>query len=119
MNKVNPKQTIVRKQRRVRGKFSREGYRLSVFRSNRFLFAQIIDNKNGKTIFGLFEKKVLNKSETDGKTKTERARLFGLKFAKEALSKKIKQVIFDRGQYCYHGRVKAFAEGAREGGLKF
>ncbi|MGB9637189.1 MAG: 50S ribosomal protein L18 [Microgenomates group bacterium] len=119
MSNVNQRLKIIRKQKRVRGRIPREGYRLSVFRSNRFLFAQIIDNKTGKTILGLFEKKVLDNSETENKTKTERARLFGLKFAKEALAKKIKRVVFDRGQYRYHGRIKAFAEGAREGKLEF
>lgn len=113
------KSRLLRKKTRVRSKFPAEGYRLSVYRSNNCLFAQIIDLKTGKTILGLGEKKLLAEKEKESKTKTEKAKMFGTKFAQEALSKKIKKVIFDRGPYLYHGRVKAFAEGAREGGLQF
>lgn len=84
------------------------GNRLLVTRSCKYLFAQVIDIKTGKTLIGLSDKKF-----------TETARAFGEKFAKEAAGLKIKEVIFDRGGNLYHGRVKAFAEGAREGGLKF
>ena len=86
--------------------------RLSVFRSNQHIYAQIIDDAKKVTLVGVFEK------ETTG-TKIERAKRLGLELAAAALSKKIKEVSFDKGSYAYHGRVKALAEGAREGGLQF
>jgi len=108
---------VTRKKNRVRSKIFQGEYRLSVNRSSRFLFAQIIDQKNGKTILGRSDKKIAEKD--DKKTKTQKAEEFGLAFAKEAVDKKIKKVVFDRGACCYHGRVKAFAEGVRKGGLLF
>jgi large subunit ribosomal protein L18 len=84
--------------------------RLSVFRSNKYIYAQIIDI-NGIVLFGLFEKK--------GTTKSGKSRELGLNIAKVALEKKIKEVVFDKGRFAYHGNVKAVAEGAREGGLQF
>lgn len=87
--------------------------RLSVFRSNTHIYAQIIDDAAHKTLLGLSEKK-----ETKG-TKTERAKILGQELAKIAKDKKITKVVFDKGSYAYHGRVKALAEGAREGGLEF
>lgn len=119
MNKIRQEKKGASRKTRIRSKFPKEGYRLVVFRSNRYLFAQIIDSKSGKTLIGLAEKKALTEKEGESKTKTEKAKLFGLKFAKEALSKKAKIVVFDRGPYRYHGRIEAFAEGAREGGLQF
>lgn len=89
--------------------------RLSVFRSNQFVYAQIIDDVKGQTIVGISEKEISNK---DNK-KIDRAKELGNLIAKKAISKKISTVVFDRGSYRYHGRVKAIAEGAREGGLKF
>lgn len=90
--------------------------RLSIFRSNKFMYAQIIDDKAGKTLLGMGEgaAKAAEKASS-----IERARLLGSTLAKEAVKKKIKQVAFDKGRYAYHGRVKALAEGAREGGLDF
>jgi len=80
--------------------------RLSVFRSNKFLYAQVIDDSKGKTLV----------SVTGAKSKgTE----IGEKVAKAALAKKIKTVVFDRNGFLYHGRIKALADGARKGGLKF
>ena len=115
----NKKERILRRQKRVRGKMPEEGYRLSLSRSNRFLFAQVIDLKSGKTIFGLGDKKLLEAKESEKKTKVEKASLFGRKFAQEALGRKMKKVIFDRGACRFHGRVKAFAEGLKSGGLEF
>ncbi|MGI8419769.1 MAG: 50S ribosomal protein L18 [Candidatus Levyibacteriota bacterium] len=86
--------------------------RLSVFRSNSYVYAQIIDSK-GATLIGVSEKQV----KTTGKLPTERAKEVGVAIAKLALAKKIKEVAFDKGRFAYHGRVKAIAEGAREGGL--
>jgi large subunit ribosomal protein L18 len=89
--------------------------RLSVFRSNKFMYAQIIDDAQGKTLLGISEKVV----KDAGKTKIDRAKAVGTALAKMAHEKKIKTVVFDKGSYAYHGRVKALAEGAREGGLSF
>ena len=86
--------------------------RLTVFRSNNYIYAQIIDDTKHQTLLGASEPK-----ETKG-TKTDRAKLVGQELAKMALEKKITKVVFDKGSYAYHGRVKALAEGAREGGLQ-
>jgi large subunit ribosomal protein L18 len=90
--------------------------RLTIFRSNRYIYAQLIDGQKGKTILGVSEREFA----ADEKIKRiEAAKKLGSLIAKKAIAKKIKEVIFDRGAYKYHGRVKAVAEGAREGGLKF
>ena len=89
--------------------------RLSVSRSNNYCYAQIIAI-NGKTIIGVSEKAVLGK---DKLSPMDSAKKVGLEIAKLALKKKIKTVVFDKGSLSYHGRVKAIAEGAREGGLLF
>lgn len=102
----------------MRNKMPKEGYRLSIARSNRYLFAQIIDQKSGKTILGLTDR-VSDEKEIKNKTKSERARTFGKRFAEESVKQKIKRVIFDRGPYRYHGRIRAFAEGIKEGGLEY
>lgn len=109
---------LSKRQLRVRGKIPKEGYRLSVFRSNRYLFAQLIDQKSGQTILGFSDKKLLAPALKE-KTKSEKAREFGEKFAQEVLKRKMKEIVFDRGPYRYHGRVRAFAEGLRKGGLVF
>lgn len=89
--------------------------RLSVYRSGASIYAQVIDDEKAVTIIGVAEKHL----DTHNGTKTERAKRLGSHLAKMALEKKVKAVIFDKGGYKYHGRVKAFAEGAREGGLNF
>jgi len=106
----------IRRQKRVRAKLAKNiGIpRLSVFRSNSHIWAQIIDDKHGKTIVSANTKTI----KATG-TKTEKAVALGLALAKLALEKKIINVRFDRGQYKYHGRVKALADAARQGGLKF
>lgn len=115
MNKENKK---LKRRLRVRAKIkgTKERPRLSVFRSNRFIYAQLIDDKKGETIIGVSEKH-LDKSAI--LKKMERAKVLGLLMAKKSLAKKIKKVVFDRGGYSYHGRVSWVANGAREGGLKF
>lgn len=118
--------------RRVRAKIkgTKEIPRLLVFRSNKFIYTQIIDDNERKTILSANEKelnlkpqtktkKLNNKKEADRSGKIAIAYEVGKLIAKKALDKKIKKVVFDRGGYKYHGRVKAVAEGAREGGLKF
>ena len=91
--------------------------RLSVYRSNKAIYVQVIDDVNGKTLVtaSSAEKGI---SETKA-TKTELAQLVGKKVAEKALTAGIVNIVFDRNGYLYHGRVKALAEGVREGGLKF
>ena len=99
--------------RRVRKKISGtpERPRLCVFRSNRHMYAQLIDDVDHKIVVSASDKDVEKKG-----TKTEVAKMVGGLIAKKAGEKKIKKVVFDRAGYMYHGRVKALAEGAREGG---
>lgn len=105
-----------RRKLRVRSKIDKKNLRLSISRSNRFLFAQIIDDKNGKTLIGITNRRFVSEGK---KNKTDLAKEFGIKFGKEAVALGIKKVVFDRGSFLYIGRVRAFAEGAREGGLQF
>lgn len=88
--------------------------RLSVFRSNKHIYAQIIDDVKGVTLASVSEKEL-----ESGANKTVRAQEIGKMIAEKAKKAKVSQVVFDRGSYRYHGRVKALAEGAREGGLNF
>ncbi len=106
------KQREKRVRAKVRGTSDRP--RLNVFRSDRYIYAQIIDDTAGSTLVAASSGKLKN-----NKTKTEQAKEVGKQLAKEALEKGIKAVVFDRGGYRYHGRVRALAEGAREGGLEF
>ncbi|HPF94573.1 MAG TPA: 50S ribosomal protein L18 [Tenuifilaceae bacterium] len=92
--------------------------RLSVFRSNKQISVQVIDDINGVTLASA-SSKVKEIAEQAKITKTEQARLVGKMAAKNAMDKGITSVVFDRNGYLYHGRVKALAEAAREGGLKF
>lgn len=105
-----------KKQLRTRSKLRKntERPRLSVFRSNKYICAQIIDDVKNKTLVFISEEK-----QNEKLTKTERAKKTGEALAKKAIAKKIKKVTFDRGSFAYHGRIMAFAEGAREGGLEF
>ena len=92
--------------------------RLSVFRSLSHFHAQVIDDFGGKTLLGISTRaKDFGHSKDAGNVKG--ARELGKLLAKKALEKKITRVVFDRGGFLYHGRIKAFAEGAREGGLQF
>lgn len=88
--------------------------RLSVYRSNRFIYAQIIDDIHGKTLLSVSEKEI----QANKMKKTEKAIKIGEILAKKLMQKNIKQVIFDRRNYKYHGRVKSLAEGVRSGGIK-
>lgn len=105
-----------RRHGRVRAKISGTAARprLSVFRSNRGLYLQLIDDTTGQTLVGAHSKEL----KEAGK-KVDQAMSLGKLLAEKAQAKKITSVVFDRGFYKYHGRVKAVAEGAREGGLKF
>ena len=116
---VKESKNVVRKRRhtRVRNKVSgtAECPRLNVFRSNTQIFAQIIDDVKGTTLVSSssVELKIKNGGNAEG------AALVGKDIAEKALKAKIKNVVFDRGGYLYHGRVKALAEAARENGLEF
>lgn len=91
--------------------------RLSVFRSNKEIYAQVIDDTNGKTLAAASSRdKIL--SDANG-TKSDIAAAVGKALAEKAIKAGVETVAFDRGGYLYHGRVKSLAEGAREGGLKF
>lgn len=91
--------------------------RLSVFRSNRCIYAQIIDDIERHTLCAMSDANLGEKLKK-GKTKTEIAFEIGQALAEKALETNIREAVFDRGPYRYHGRVKALAEGARKGGLK-
>ena len=103
---------------RIRSKLSGspEIPRLCVFRSNTNIYAQIIDDVNGKTLVSASS---LEKGFEKAGTKKEVAKKVGLAIAKKAVAADIKTIVFDRGGYQYHGRVKELADGAREGGLEF
>jgi len=90
--------------------------RLSVFRSNKQIYAQLIDDTKGVTIAAASSYK--NKA-TESKNKSEQAAVVGKEIAEKAAKAGVTSVVFDRNGYLYHGRVKALAESAREGGLKF
>lgn len=102
-----------RNQRKLTARSKRP--RLVVFRSNKYIYAQIIDCENGKILFSVTEKEL----EKGKENKTQRADKLGLLLAQKVKKSKITEVVFDRGEYRYHGRVKALAEAARKGGLKF
>lgn len=105
----------IRRHKRIRSRISGSEScpRLAVFKSNRYLYAQLIDDVSAKTIAATDSKKV------EGKTFTERAVATGKKIAELAKSKNIEKVVFDRGGFLYSGSIKIFADAAREGGLKF
>jgi large subunit ribosomal protein L18 len=107
-----------RRHRRVRGKIegSAERPRLVVYRSNRGISAQLVDDVTGRTLAGA---SWLGLKKSFKGTKTEQASEVGKLLAGQAKKAGIETVVFDRAGYLYHGRVKALAEGAREGGLKF
>ena len=92
--------------------------RFSVFRSNKYIYAQLIDDDKGVTLVSESDLE-FKSSSLSSLSKKELAYKVGESLAKKALKKKIKKVVFDRGGYKYHGRVKALAEGARKGGLEF
>ena len=98
---------------------SKERARLSVFRSLKNVYAQLIDDIEGKTLLACstLHKEIKKKAGYGGNVKS--AALLGEEFAKKAKAKGIKRIVFDRGGYRYHGRIKALAEGLRKGGLEF
>ena len=113
--------TLVRKERRanrtrrnLRRPVATDRLRLSIFRSARHIYAQVIDDDAGKTVASANSKELGLSGN-----KTEQAKAVGAALAERAVAAGVKRVVFDRGAFRYHGRVKALAEGAREGGLEF
>ena len=121
MGKSESRVARIRRHRRVRAKV--EGTisrpRLCVFRSLNHIYAQVIDDSRGHTLTAASTLDPEIRDEVAGKVKTARAELVGSLLAKRALTKGIDRVVFDHGGYKYHGRVKALADAARQGGLKF
>lgn len=107
--------------RKVRSRFkikrSSNRMRLSVYRSNKYIYGQIIDDNTGTALVGISSKKIESKDGDKGKI--DISFRTGETLAKMAKKKSINEIVFDRSGYKYHGRVKALAEGARKGGLKF
>jgi len=116
-----PREARQRRHSRVRAKVvgTSSRPRLSIFRSLNHIYAQVIDDSRGHTLASASTLNPEIKGGVDGKAKTARAELVGSLVAERALSGGISQVVFDRGGYKYHGRVKALAEAARQKGLKF
>lgn len=121
VNKKSRSEVRIKKHRRMRNRFSgtAERPRLSVFRSNNHMYAQIIDDSVGNTLVAAstLEKDV--KAELKKTNDVEAAAYLGTVIAKKALDKGIKEVVFDRGGFIYQGKIKALAEAAREAGLEF
>ncbi len=107
----------IRRHKKIRKKISGSETkpRLVVFRSNKYLYAQIINDQAAKTIVAANDKNI--KEKVNGKI--SKAKSLGLELAKKATEKKVKEIVFDRAGYKYHGRVKALADGLREGGIEF
>jgi large subunit ribosomal protein L18 len=110
-----------RRKLRIRRKISGtpERPRLSVFRSLKHIYAQVVDDVAGKTLAHCSTLSKDVKPQADETTKSEAAKLVGKTLAAQLKAKGITKVVFDRNGYLYHGRIKALAEGAREGGLEF
>lgn len=106
----------IRRHKRVRAKVkgSESRPRLAVFRANQHIYAQIIDDSSAKVIAAASSMDIKSKAK-----KSDKAAEVGALIAKKALEKNIKEVVFDRGGYQYHGRVKALADAARQAGLQF
>ncbi|KPK80782.1 MAG: 50S ribosomal protein L18 [Bacteroides sp. SM23_62_1] len=115
---VQERRLRIRKRIRKNISGTKDVPRMSIFRSNKQIYVQLIDDQAGVTLVSASSR---NKevAEKKGITKSEQAKLVGKLIAEKSISKGISTVVFDRGGYLYHGRVKQLAEGAREGGLKF
>lgn len=120
---VKSKNVMARSRRhaRVRGKVSgtADRPRLNIFRSLNHVYAQVIDDAKGETIVAASTLEPAMRDGAKGKAKTAKAEIVGTEVAKRAIEKGVTQVVFDRGGYQYHGNIKALAEAARKGGLKF
>jgi len=111
----------LRRKRSIRKRLSgtTERPRLSVFRSNKHIYAQVIDDVTGQTVAAASSLCEDVRGDLEGKKKAEAAHLVGQLLARRCLAKNVDAVVFDRNGFIYHGRVKAIADGAREGGLRF
>ena len=121
MSVMTKREARLRRHRRVRGKVegTAERPRLVVFRSNRGIFAQLVDDQSGRTLASASWTALDTQEKGARRNKTEQARAVGEALADAAKKAGVTSCVFDRGGYLYHGRVKALAEGAREGGLEF
>ena len=111
-----------RRKARVRRSIKAHAYgrpRLSVHRTSKQIYAQIIDDEKGVTLVAASSLEKANREALKTGANVEAAKEIGKQLAQRAAEKGVKEVVFDRGSYMYHGRVKALAEGAREGGLSF
>ena len=111
----------LRRKRSIRKRLSgtNERPRLSVYRSSKHIYAQVVDDVTGTTLVSASTQSPELQESLVGKKKSERATLVGQLIAKKSLEKEISKVVFDRNGFIYHGRVKAVADGAREAGLLF
>jgi len=118
---IKSREARQRRHRRIRARLSgtAERPRLNVFRSIEHIYVQVIDDENGQTIVSASTVDKNLRADIEGKTKKEQAKLVGKAVAERAQAAGVKEVVFDRGGYLYHGRIQALAEGAREGGLEF
>ena len=117
MNKEKAKQIArSRRRRRIGAKVygAKDCLRLSVFKSNTSMYLQLVDDEKGRTIVSAHSREIKQKAD-----KVKASFELGKLIAKKALDQKIEKIVFDRGGYKYHGRVKGAADGARQGGLKF
>ena len=114
---INKEKRRLKIRKSIRSKISgtKERPRVSVFESNKAIYSQIIDDISGSTLVSCSSVDI----KKFGKNNIESSKEVGVKLAEKAKKKGIKKVLFDRGGYVYHGKIKSFAEGAREGGLIF
>ncbi len=118
MKKEGRERRHLRIRKKIKGTSERP--RLCVYRSNKHIYAILVDDSQNRVITSVSTlTKEIRENKNEKKGKIEISREVGRLIAKRALKLKIEKVVFDRGGYLYHGRVKALAEGAREGGLKF
>lgn len=118
--KFTKNQARIRRRQRIRKKITGNAVRprLVVFRSNTYIYAQLIDDDNGRTLAASSSFNLKKEGNVSGFTR-DTATLVGKDLASKAKAKDIHQAVFDRGGYIYHGKIKALADGAREGGLQF
>ena len=121
VSKKSRSEVRVNKHRKLRNRFSgtAERPRLAVFRSNNHMYAQIIDDTVGNTLVSASTLQKDVKAELEKTTNVEAAAYLGTVIAKKAIEKGITSVVFDRGGFIYHGKIKALADAAREAGLNF
>ncbi len=114
MTNLTKERRLLRSRRKLKRPVATERLRLSVFRSAKHIYAQVIDPAQGRTVA-----EANSKTLGIGGNKTEQAAAVGKAIAERATQAGVKKIVFDRGAYRYHGRIKALADGAREGGLEF